>query len=206
MTVNMGLTDFVPMISQWKLQEIDDIYDSFDDWDFHTYRCVMKDGKEIFATGIADEDYEGNCSKYIDLEGDYKFEDIVFWCETPTAPNINKIDIYGKAKIIECIKSTMEQFLIESKNGIYSGVYVNELKKRIEELEEENAELNEQNRSYEQLIDTGSVTLMKDRLKNYKQLTEAKEIIEGLLNIPDLIEDRTSEHTELIGKAEQFLK
>ena len=100
----------------------------------------------------------------------------------------------------------MEQFLIESKNGIYSGVYVNELKKRIEELEEENAELNEQNRSYEQLIDTGSVTLMKDRLKNYKQLTEAKEIIEGLLNIPDLIEDRTSEHTELIGKAEQFLK
>ena len=46
MTVNMGLTNFVPMISQWKLQEIDDIYDSFDDWDFHTYRCVMKDGKK----------------------------------------------------------------------------------------------------------------------------------------------------------------
>lgn len=115
MTVNMGLTNFVPMISQWKLQEIDDIYDSFDDWDFHTYRCVMKDGKKIFATGIADEGYEGNCSKHINLEGDYKLEDIVFWCEIPTAPKIDKIDIYGKAKIAECIKSTMGQFLKEIK-------------------------------------------------------------------------------------------
>ena len=39
-----------------------------------------------------------------------------------------------------------------------------------------------------------------------EQLTKAKKIIKGLLDLPDLIEDRTSEHTELIGRAEQFLE
>ena len=50
----------------------------------------------------------------------------------------------------------------------------------VKQLEKENTELKEQNKSYEQLIDTGSVTLMKDRLKNYKQLTKAEEIIRTL--------------------------
>ena len=113
MTVNMGLTKFIPMISQWKLQEVDDIYDSFDDWDFHTFRCVMKDGKEVFATGIADESADGCCSKYIDVEGDYQLEDIVYWCEVPTSPKIDLIEIYGKEKIADCIKSTREQFISE---------------------------------------------------------------------------------------------
>ena len=49
-------------------------------------------------------------------------------------------------------------------------------------LEQENAELKEQNKNYEQLIDNGSVTLAKERLKNYKQLTKAKEIILKLYN------------------------
>ncbi|MBQ1778282.1 MAG: hypothetical protein IIZ93_09030 [Acidaminococcaceae bacterium] len=38
------------------------------------------------------------------------------------------------------------------------------------------------------------------------ELAKAKEIIKGLLDLPDLIEDRTFEHTELIGRAEQFLE
>ena len=119
MTVDAGLTDFIPMISQWKLQDVDDIYDSFDDWGFHTYRCVMKDGKEVCATGIADESADGCCSKYVDIEGDYELEDIVYWCEIPTSPSIDKIKIYSKEKIAECIKSLREQFFDErpSENG-----------------------------------------------------------------------------------------
>ncbi|MCR4715192.1 MAG: hypothetical protein K5751_12550 [Treponemataceae bacterium] len=38
------------------------------------------------------------------------------------------------------------------------------------------------------------------------KLTKAKEIIQGLLELPDLIEDRTIEHTELIAQAEAFIK
>jgi hypothetical protein len=52
--------------------------------------------------------------------------------------------------------------------------------RQIAELKEINAGLKEQNRSYEQLIDTGSVTLEKERLKNYKQLTKAKELLSRL--------------------------
>ena len=42
--------------------------------------------------------------------------------------------------------------------------------------------------------------------KSDSKLAQAKELIKGLLDLPDLIEDRTSEHTELIGRAEQFLE
>ena len=66
------------------------------------------------------------------------------------------------------------------------------------ELEKENAELKEQNRNYEQLIDNGSVTLVKERLKNYKQLTKAKEIIREIMKYEILTLD--------YEKAEQFLK
>ncbi|MBO6099750.1 MAG: hypothetical protein J6P07_00250 [Spirochaetaceae bacterium] len=79
------------------------------------------------------------------------------------------------------------------------------------ELIKENAELKEQNRSYEQLLDTGSVTLMKERLKNYKQLTKAKEILAKLLE-----EEKNNMYWEMNGsdkssyyevrkQAEQFL-
>ncbi len=41
---------------------------------------------------------------------------------------------------------------------------------------------------------------------SYKdQLIKAKGLIKGLLDILDLVEDRTSEHTVLIGEAENFL-
>ena len=46
-----------------------------------------------------------------------------------------------------------------------------------DKLEQENAELKEQNKNYEQLIDNGSVTLAKERLKNYKQLTKVRGLL-----------------------------
>ena len=70
MIVEMGLTEFVPMICQWKLQSEDDIYDSITDWDYHEYRCIMKDGKEAIANGIADEGFDGHCCTYIDFYED----------------------------------------------------------------------------------------------------------------------------------------
>lgn len=74
-----------------------------------------------------------------------------------------------------------------------------------EKLEKENAELKEQNRNYEQLIDNGSVTLAKERLKNYKQLTKAKEIIKEFVFL--LTHTRTALDTKTVmQKAEQFLK
>ena len=78
--------------------------------------------------------------------------------------------------------------------------------KQIEELKQENIELKEQNRNYEQLIDNGSVTLAKERLKNYKQLTKAKEIIKGWLGDfynPKAFYDKRA---ELVEQSEQFLQ
>ena len=46
---------------------------------------------------------------------------------------------------------------------------------RIAELEKENVELKEKNKSYEEIIESGSITLVKERLKNYKQFIKAKE-------------------------------
>lgn len=72
--------------------------------------------------------------------------------------------------------------------------------KNLSELENENTKLKEQNRSYEQLLDKGSVTLMKERLKNYKQLIKTKDIIKALLDFDFLPE------TDIKKRAEQFLK
>ena len=117
MVVEMGLTEFVPMICQWKLQSEDDIYDSVTDWDYHEYRCIMKDGKEVKASGIADEGFEGHCCTYIDFhEGDYNVDDIVYWCEVPKSPNLDKLKIYGVDKVKTVIKDYSEGFTKELKD------------------------------------------------------------------------------------------
>ena len=72
-----------------------------------------------------------------------------------------------------------------------------------EKLEKENAELKEQNRNYEQLIDNGSVTLVKERLKNYKQLIKAKGLIEDMYDrIPASHSDY---YKDVMERARQFL-
>ena len=84
---------------------------------------------------------------------------------------------------------------------------IRELWNEKEDLLKENAELKAE---IENDRDLPTVAYMqgaeKQKKKDEKQLTKAKEIIKGLLDLPDLIEDRTSEHTELIGRAEQFLE
>jgi len=124
MTIIAGLSNFVPMISQWKLQSKDDIYDSFDDWDYHTFICIMKDGKEARAHGIADEGYEGSCSKYVSFEDDdYEIDDIVYWLEIPTPPKTDTLKAYKEDKVQDFIKSSRAEFLkVESQPyGSFTG-------------------------------------------------------------------------------------
>ena len=73
---------------------------------------------------------------------------------------------------------------------------------KIKELEKENTELKEQNRSYEQLIDNGSVTLAKERLKNYKQLTKARGV---LRNVIDYLGQFCSDYPDCVIEAEKIL-
>jgi hypothetical protein len=89
------------------------------------------------------------------------------------------------------------------KNGYLASAEPRE--KRIAELEQENAELKEQNRSYGQLLDEGSATLMQERLKNYKQLTKAKKIIKRYLTI-GVGGKITQNYLDVTKEAEQFLK
>lgn len=118
MIVEMGLTEFVPIICQWKLQSEDDIYDSVNDWDYHEFRCIMKDGKEVKASGIADEGFEGHCCTYIDFhEGEYDVDDIVYWCEIPKSPKLDTLECYGVDKVNTIIKEYGEEFIKELKNG-----------------------------------------------------------------------------------------
>lgn len=81
-----------------------------------------------------------------------------------------------------------------------------ELERKLEQAEKDIAELKEQNRNYEQLIDNGSVTLVKERLKNYKQLTKAKEHIRTLIScLIDWVQEGDKDYC-YIADAEQFLK
>lgn len=69
---------------QWHKQNVDDIYDAFDDWGVHFYLCRMKDGSLNIAMGSADEDCNGGISKNIYFEmSDEKYyaDDIEKWIE-----------------------------------------------------------------------------------------------------------------------------
>ena len=77
---------------------------------------------------------------------------------------------------------------------------------RIAELEKENVELKEKNKSYEEIIESGSITLVKERLKNYKQFIKAKEIIKKFLLWENDWHNKTESKYELLKQAEQFLK
>lgn len=77
----------------------------------------------------------------------------------------------------------------------------------VERLEKENSEMKEKNKSYEEIIDHSSTALMKEKLKNYKQLTKAKELLNEFMRISKVSdEDFEHDYTKLIAKAEQFLK
>ena len=94
-------------VDTWHLQEEDDIYESFNDWSYHTFACLMKDGSLQKFSGMLDESYDGSVNKHIDwvsdnqgilwsVDGDgniekplnrefdeYGVDDILFWSELP---------------------------------------------------------------------------------------------------------------------------
>lgn len=102
----------------------------------------------------------------------------------------------------------LEKENAELKMKIYGGGYEMIITKKDADiilLEKENAELKEQNRNYEQLIDNGSVTLAKERLKNYKQLTKAKKLLAKWV---ELYKPKSEGYpiTPIQEQTEQFLK
>jgi hypothetical protein len=76
-----GAKDNTP---QWHKQSKDDIYDCVNDWDIHYFVCIMKNEHRVFATGICDEDYDGNVSQNLffdDCDEKYNCDDIKWWQE-----------------------------------------------------------------------------------------------------------------------------
>ncbi len=113
MTVFIGTESYIPKISQWHLQDDEDIYDSINDWDMHDYLLIMKDGTELKASGYADEGF--TISKNINFNG--RVEDILFWLEIPHAPNKKDLEIYGYFELKHYIHSYRESFINDIKNG-----------------------------------------------------------------------------------------
>lgn len=73
----------------WNRQDENDIYDSFDDWNYHRYVCIMKDGQVSTWGAILDEHYDGSIEKHINpIEGDYSVDDILYWTELEIKNNI----------------------------------------------------------------------------------------------------------------------
>lgn len=72
-------------VKTWNRQSEKDIYDSFNDWGYHTFLCLMDDGSVQKFTGICAECVDGTVNKHIDAIDD-KYDDvdkIVYWIETP---------------------------------------------------------------------------------------------------------------------------
>lgn len=66
----------------WHTQSKEDIYDSFNDWFFHSFKCIMTDGSIRRFIGYMDENYNGEINKYVHHEDDeYDIDDIVYWWE-----------------------------------------------------------------------------------------------------------------------------
>ncbi len=117
MTIYMGTESFVPMISQWHLQDDEDIYDSINDWNSHTYLIIMKDGTETKAYGSCDEGLGGMVSTYVDLENEGEVEDILYWLEIPHPPSKQDMDVYGYHELKHHIHQYRKDFMQDIKDG-----------------------------------------------------------------------------------------
>lgn len=68
----------------WHDQEVDDIFNAVDDWDFHRFACITKGGRLLEFCGICDEHDDGYIEKHIDCDNDgFSFSDIAYWMEFP---------------------------------------------------------------------------------------------------------------------------
>ena len=75
---------------KWHKQSEDDILFAIDDWTYHTFACMMKDGKLVKFSGLCDETYDGEITTHIDCISDnydYGIDDIEMWIEIPTTDN-----------------------------------------------------------------------------------------------------------------------
>lgn len=71
------------MKHEWIKQEEKDILWSFNDWDYHVFACIMKDGSVRRFMGMLDENYNGEISRNLECpyDDEYNIDDIVYWCE-----------------------------------------------------------------------------------------------------------------------------
>ena len=75
---------------KWHKQSEDDILFAIDDWSYHTFACMMIDGKLVKFSGLHDETYDGEITTHIDGISDnydYSIDDIEMWIEIPTIDN-----------------------------------------------------------------------------------------------------------------------
>ena len=77
---------------KWHKQSEDDILFAIDDWSYHTFACMMKDGKLVKFSGLNDEAYYGEITTYIDCISDnydYGIDDIEMRIEIPDVKTKN---------------------------------------------------------------------------------------------------------------------
>ena len=75
---------------KWHKQSQDDIWFAIDDWSYHTFACIMKNGKFAKFSGLNDETYNGELITHIDCISDncdYNTDDIEMWIEIPITNN-----------------------------------------------------------------------------------------------------------------------
>ena len=68
----------------WHKQDVDDIYDSINDWSLHRYLCKMNDGSFNIINGSADVSCNGEVSRclYFEINDEkYYSDDIEEWAE-----------------------------------------------------------------------------------------------------------------------------
>lgn len=70
---------------KWHKQSEDDIWLAIDDWRYHRFACLMKDGKLTEFSGLHDETYDGEITTHIDCitNDNYDTDDIEMWVEVP---------------------------------------------------------------------------------------------------------------------------
>ena len=71
---------------KWHKQSEDDILFAFNGWDYHTFACIMKDGKLEKFSGFHDETCDGEIITHVDCitnDKKYDIDDIDIWIEIP---------------------------------------------------------------------------------------------------------------------------
>lgn len=70
---------------KWHKQTEDDIWFAIDDWGYHRFACLMKDGELKEFSGLHNETYDGEITTHIDCitDDNYHTDDIDMWIEIP---------------------------------------------------------------------------------------------------------------------------